>query len=196
MQREFPATEGQWITMMAVVLEKPLCNIGRVEIVWMIRRHIPAVLTIEGESFDFAWTQEEFIRRLRQQNCIGMVALWNEPGVPERPVGYMVYELYPTKIHLVKFAVSPDKRRCGIGTEMAAKLVSKLSQHRRRRIVLECSERNVECQLFWRSCGFRAAAVLRNFYDDRSKGGDAYSFRFVYGRDEMPNRQDHVRAMA
>jgi ribosomal-protein-alanine N-acetyltransferase len=59
----------------------------------MIRRDMPEVLAIEHASFEYPWCEEEFLRVLRQRNCIGMVA---EQG--ERIVGFMVYELHRNKI--------------------------------------------------------------------------------------------------
>jgi len=44
-----------------------------VHIRWMIRRDMPEVLDIESGSFEFPWSEEDFIRCLRQRNCIGMV---------------------------------------------------------------------------------------------------------------------------
>ena len=41
---------------------------------WMIRRDMPDVLKIENANFEFAWSEDDFIRCLRQRNCIGMVA--------------------------------------------------------------------------------------------------------------------------
>ena len=34
----------------------------RVHIRWMIRRDMPEVLQTEQESFEFAWTEEDFLR--------------------------------------------------------------------------------------------------------------------------------------
>ena len=50
----------------------------RVHIRWMIRRDMPEVLAIEHASFEFPWCEEEFLRVLRQRNCIGMVAEYGE----------------------------------------------------------------------------------------------------------------------
>ena len=41
---------------------------------WMIRRDMPDVMGIEVASFEYAWTEDDFLRCLRQRNCIGMVA--------------------------------------------------------------------------------------------------------------------------
>src|SRR5215217_8821257 len=89
----------------------------RVHIRWMIRRDMPEVLQTEQQSFEFAWTEEDFIRCLRQRNCIGMVA---EHG--ERVVGFMIYELHKTRLHILNFAVAPDVRRRAIGRQMIEKL--------------------------------------------------------------------------
>ena len=81
----------------------------RVHIRWMIRRDMPEVLAIEGESFEFPWLEDDFIRCLRQRNCIGMVAEHED-----RVVGFMIYELHKTRIHVLNFAVadelSPSRR--------------------------------------------------------------------------------------
>ena len=53
----------------------------------MIRRDMPEVLAIEGESFEFPWLEDDFIHCLRQRNCIGMVAEHED-----RVVGFMIYE--------------------------------------------------------------------------------------------------------
>src|SRR5260370_32618106 len=121
----------------------------RVHIRWMIRRDMPEVLQTEQASFDFAWTEEDFLRCLRQRNCIGMVA---EQG--EKVGGFMIYELHKAKLHILNLAVHPIHRRLGVGAQMVAKLISKLSSHRRTRITLEVRETNLNAQLFFRAQGF------------------------------------------
>ncbi len=143
----------------------------RVHIRWMIRRDMPDVLHSELESFEFPWTEEDFLRCLRQRNCIGMVA---EQG--EKVLGFMVYELYKQKLHLLNFAVHPEYRRRGVGVQMVCKLVGKLSGHRRTRITLEVRETNLDAQLFFQSQGFRAVRVMRSFYED--SGEDAYLLQY------------------
>src|SRR5439155_16029658 len=136
----------------------------RVHIRWMIRRDMPEVLQAEQDSFEFAWTEEDFLRCLRQRNCIGMVA---EQG--EKVVGFMIYELHKSKLHILNFAVSPPFRRFGVGAQMVAKLVSKLSSHRRTKITLEVRETNLSAQLFFRTPGFKAIRMLRAYYDESRK---------------------------
>ena len=159
---------------MTVVVEENK-NQLKVHIRWMIRRDMPEVLDIERESFEFPWFEEDFIRCLRQRNCIGVVA---EHG--ERIVGFMIYELHKTRLHILNFAVASGDRHRGVGRQMAEKLTGKLSNQRRTRITLEVRETNLPAQLFFKSTGFRATSVLRDYYEDSPE--DAYFMRFVHGR--------------
>jgi ribosomal-protein-alanine N-acetyltransferase len=144
-----------------------------VHIRWMIRRDMPEVLDIETESFEFPWNEEDFVRCLRQRNCIGMVA---EQG--EKVVGFMIYELHKTRLHILNFAVGKAWRRRGVGRQLVAKLVGKLSPQRRTRIALEVRETNLAAQLFYRANGFRAVSVLRDYYEDTTE--DAYVMQYRY----------------
>jgi [ribosomal protein S18]-alanine N-acetyltransferase len=157
----------------------------RVHVRWMIRRDMPEVLDIENRSFEFPWLDEDFIRCLKQRNCIGMVAEHND-----RVVGFMIYELHKTRIHVLNFAVAPDYRRGGVGCQMLAKLIAKLSPHRRSRVVLEVRETNLAAQLFFRENGFRAVSVMRSFYDDTPE--DAYLMQYRY-RAEQPAAESPAR---
>ncbi len=138
-----------------------------VHIRWMIRRDMPEVLDIESQSFEFPWSEEDFIRCLRQRNCIGMVAEFEE-----QVVGFMIYELHKARLRILNFAVAPEARRLGVGSQMVGRLIDKLSQQRRKEIILEVRETNVAAQLFFKNRDFRALSVLRNHYDDTAE--DAY----------------------
>jgi ribosomal-protein-alanine N-acetyltransferase len=161
----------------------------RVHIRWMIRRDMPEVLQTEQESFEFPWTEEDFLRCLRQRNCIGMVA---EQG--EKVIGFMIYELHKVKLHILNFAVHPSYRRSGVGAQMVAKLISKLSSHRRTRITLEVRETNLPAQLFFRSQVFRAVRVLRSFYED--SGEDAFLMQYRLDGDTGDDFEETVNRIA
>ncbi|WP_373653772.1 MULTISPECIES: ribosomal protein S18-alanine N-acetyltransferase [unclassified Schlesneria] len=147
---------------------RPQCD---VQIRWMIRRDMPEVLDIERLSFEFAWSEEDFLCCLRQRNCIGMVA-----ERQERIVGFMIYELLKSQLHVLNFAVAPWARRQGVGTQMVAKLVTKLSQQRRQEITLEVRETNLPAQLFFKRQGLSANSVLRGHYEDTDE--DAYVMNY------------------
>lgn len=141
------------------------------QIRWLIRRDMEAVLEIENASFEFPWAEQEFLDCLKQRNCIGTVA-----ELDHEVVGFMIYELHQSMLRILNFAVAPNARRKGIGHQMVRRLIDKLSQQRRREIVLEVRETNLDAQLFFKSCDFKALSVLRNHYDDTLE--DAYYMRY------------------
>ena len=145
----------------------------RVHIRWMIRRDMPEVLRIEQGNFEFPWVDDDFIRCLRQRNCIGMVAEHED-----RVVGFMIYELHRTRIHVLNFCVDPAYKRQGIGSQMVAKLIAKLSSQRRLRILLEVRETNLAAQLFFHENGFRAITVLHGYYEDTPEDAYLMQYRF------------------
>lgn len=140
---------------------------------YMIRRDMPEVLGIELASFPNPWSEEDFVRILRNRNVIGMVSEFKE-----RVVGYMLCELSASRIDILNFAVHAAMQRRGIGTAMASNLYGKLSPQRRSRIVLNIRETNLDAQMFFRAVGFQCVSTLRNFYDDTPE--DAYVFERRY----------------
>ena len=162
-----------------------------VHIRWMIRRDMQAVLAIESQSFEFSWSEDDFIRCLRQRNCIGMVAEQDD-----QVVGFMIYELHKNRLHILNFAVSKELRRQGIGKAMVGKLLSKLSHERRNRIMLEVRETNLDAQLFFKGLGFRAISVLRDFYDDTVEDAYLIQYRYKATAEELANPASRITRLA
>ena len=154
-----------------VTLLHPQNELG-VHLRWMIRRDMPEVVGIEREAFEFPWSDEDFTRCLRQRNCIGMVG-----EIADSVVAFMIYELQRTRLHVLNFAVLRSHRRLGIGSHMLRKLTGKLSADHRSRVLLEVRETNLPAQLFFRSHGFRAVSVLKDFYQDTTE--DAYLMEYL-----------------
>ena len=151
--------------------DRGVADATAIHIRWMIRRDMPDVMGIELAGFEFAWTEDDFLRCLRQRNCIGMVA---ERG--DTIVGFMIYELHRTRLHVLNFAVSPTVRRTGVGRLMVGKLIYKLCSHRRQKLSLAVREGNTPAQMFFRAHRFKAAKVLRGYYED--SGEDAYQMEY------------------
>lgn len=160
-----------------------------VHIRWMIRRDMPEVLQIEQASFEFPWDEDDFVYCLRQKNHIAMVAENNNDEI----VGFMIYELHKTRLHLLDFAVHPAWRRRRVGTAMICKMTGKLSQQQRVRITVEVRESNVPAQLFFRNQGFRAVSVLRNFYDDTPEDAYLMQYRYQPPKSQLPQKTRRTR---
>ena len=163
----------------------------KVQIRWLIRRDMPEVLAIEQRSFQFAWGEEHFLEYLRQRNCIGMVAEQDD-----QVVGFMIYELHKNRLHILNFAVHPDHRRGGVGFAMVSKLLGKLSHERRNRIMLEVRETNLDAQLFFKSIGFRAISVLRDFYDDTVEDAYLMQYRYQPSAEELAQPHNRISRLA
>ncbi len=168
---------AECIQLDRAMLQKHLPSAIRIHIRWMIRRDMPEVLDIEHQCFEFPWSEEDFIRCLRQRNCIGMVA-----EVEKQVLGFMIYELFKERLHLLNFAVDEWFRRYGIGRNMINKLKMKLSSTRRTNVMLEVRETNLPAQLFFKRMGFEATNILRDFYEDTTE--DAYVMKYALPRDE------------
>lgn len=153
----------------------------KVHIRWAIKCDRPQMLAIENSSYEFPWSEDDFLRRLRQRNCIGMVAeTWVE-GTGDTVVGFVIYELHKSRLHILNLAVHPDYRGLGVGRQIIEKLSKKLTTQRRDRLLLEVRDSNLGAQLFLRACGFRAVSILRDFYadtDDAGTGEDAYLMEY------------------
>lgn len=150
---------------------KPTMTVSIPHLQWLTRKELDAILAIEEESFDFPWDQEEFLRVMRMTSVAGKVVL-----IDRRVVAYMIYELHPNRLHLINFAVAFRCRRQGVGKYMIDRLKGTLSHDRRRRIMLEVSDHNLDGQLFFRAMGFKAISVLKGFYPNHDN--DAYLFQY------------------
>ena len=159
----------------------------RVHIRWMIRRDMPSVLSIENESFEFRWSEADFIRCLRGRNCIGMV-----PEIDDQVVGFMIYELHKNRLHILNFAVTKEMRGRGIGKAMIDKLIGKLSHECRNRIMLEVRETNLNALLFFKSLGFRAISILRGWYDDTEEDAYLMQYRHAATAEELATPSNRI----
>lgn len=151
-------------------------------------RDIQAVTEIEKLVFDNPWSEEDFMRCLDHRNCIGMVAV----DETEYVHGYMLYELNKHMLHVLNFVVRPGSQRRQIGRKMIIELTSKLSRSFRTQITMELRETNLPAQQFLRACGFRATAIMKDYWDDKE---DAYKMTYCLPSqtvDKKPNGECEV----
>ena len=159
-----------------------------VHIRWMIRRDVADVLAIETASFTVGtcWTEQDLISSLRDRDTIGMVC-----EVASEVVGFVVCKLLKKQIEVLNMAVHPAWRRRGVGRVIIDKLVSKLSSHRRRSILIPVRESNLDMQLFLKALYFNAVNVKRRYFEDTKE--DAYLFvRGLAVEDESTSAVEEV----
>jgi len=149
-----------------------------VQVRWMVRRDFSQVLAIEEMCFEFPWTSEEFMQCLQQPNCLGMVA-----ELDEQVVGFIVYETPKNRILVTNIAVSPEFQRHGIARQMVQRLVSKMIYQQRHKVAVAIRETNLPALLCFRALGFKAATVLKNFYEDQNE--DTYVLQYRLGKEHI-----------
>jgi ribosomal-protein-alanine N-acetyltransferase len=133
---------------------------------WLIKRDMPEVMTIERRCFDNPYTEAEIIAVFRQRSTIGMV--YEED---DRVIGFMLYDLQPRRLDILDFAVHPEFQRQGVGLQMVQKLIGKLTPERRNRLRVIVRETNLQAQLFFQACSFRAVKIARRPYANSAEDG-------------------------
>lgn len=153
--------------------ESPPLHDGIIHIRWIITKDYDAIIAIERESFEHAWTRAELTRFLKHHVHIGYVAVLNG-----EVVGYFLYELHPSHFELVGIAVHPQHRRAGIATKMMVELHKKMIS-RRGCVKLLVRETNVCGQQFFKSVGYMATGLVKGAYDECADDGVAMVKRRV-----------------
>jgi ribosomal-protein-alanine N-acetyltransferase len=91
----------------------------------------------------------------------------------------MLYELMSDSFYLINIAISQPMRRRGLGRTLVTQLIDKLPNGNRTMIDIHISEGNLGAHLFFKSLGFRAIGVERDFFLDSGKSHDAYLFSYA-----------------
>jgi ribosomal-protein-alanine N-acetyltransferase len=157
---------------------------------WMTEKDLHQVVEIEQRSFADGWDEKDFRRIASTTNSISMVAeqvgqatsgpaIIGQLGVLDRGpvVGFIVYEMYRHKLCLTNMAVDPECRRAGVGSKLVSRLKTKLSTPRRRKIVLEVRESNMDALKFFAAQGFRATGMSRLSFQDTGEDGICMEYK-------------------
>lgn len=134
----------------------------------MNRDDLPQLLAIEEASFPAPWNEKDFRATLQPKNAWGKVAI-----VDDKVVGFIIYLTAKKTYNVISLAVHPDYRRKGIGRELVNDMLEKVHPLRRNEARLTVSDQNLDAQLFFRSLGFRATEILKDFF---GPGHDGYEF--------------------
>lgn len=91
--------------------------------------------------------------------------LWvaRDPGADE-VVGFMLLQLAADEVELLDMAVRPDARRRGVGRQLISALVELARKRALRAIFLEVRRSNQAASNLYRSAGFDALSVRRDYY--------------------------------
>jgi [ribosomal protein S18]-alanine N-acetyltransferase len=123
---------------------------------------LPEILTIEADAFLTPWQVESFREALSRSYAL-FLALRDFHG---RLVGYALSWLVADELHILKFAVEKNRRRCGLGRQLLEATIRKAKANGATIAWLEVRPTNDEALGLYESNGFKRAYTRRNYYTD------------------------------
>jgi len=137
----------------------------RLEIVPMTQDDIPAVLQIEGLSFQSSWPPNAFVNELRDNK----LAYYFVGRIDGRVVAYGGIWVILEDSHVTTIAVHPDLRGQRLGEEMLVHLLDVAIERGASWITLEVRETNDVAQRLYRKYGFTVVSTRRGYYSDNNE---------------------------
>lgn len=119
--------------------------------------HRNAVRTIDQESFGKPWDETCWKLAMSEKGMRGRVAI-----VGDVIAGFIIFNVTPTRIEIVRLGVNNKMRRRSIGSTLLGAALVNLASNRQEIIapVLDCDH---EAQEFFRAQGFKARGVVRKY---------------------------------
>ncbi len=139
-----------------------------IEVGPMRRRHLPAVLRIEGKVYPRPWSAGLFLSELAQKSSRAYFVARHQGRV----VGYAGVMILGDEGHVTNIAVDPAYHRHRIGTRLMMSLIEESRERRVRSMTLEVRRANAGAQAMYRRFGFQTVGVRRGYYVET--GEDAY----------------------
>jgi [ribosomal protein S18]-alanine N-acetyltransferase len=129
----------------------------------LVYADLPAVLAIERRSFQTPWSLAMFVLELSKPGGICLAITDDRAEL----LGYLVCSRYAEVWHLMNIAVSPDRRREGIATELMHHLFERAGAEAR--FTLEVRTSNGGAIRMYERFGFRPAGHRRRYYHDNGE---------------------------
>ena len=159
-------------------------DILEVDITAMRRRHLPAVLRIEGKVYPRPWSAGLFLSELAQKGSRAYFVARHQSKV----VGYAGVMILGDEGHVTNIAVDPSFHRHGVGTRLMLALVDASRERQVRSMTLEVRRANLGAQAMYRMFGFQTVGVRKGYYVET--GEDAF---IMWA--ESVDSADHVRRL-
>ncbi len=126
---------------------------------------IRRLTAIEYDCFSMPWEEADFYAA-KERGC-----RFDLCHIAELIVGYCISSPVKGGTRIENLAISKCSRRKGLARGALERLFAALPPGKK--LIAYVCDWNLDAQLFFRNCGFRAEKAKRNFFDD---GSDAYLF--------------------
>jgi [ribosomal protein S18]-alanine N-acetyltransferase len=138
-----------------------------------VESDLPQVLNIEQASFSLPWKAEFFLKELHNPHGWSWVA-----EKEDTIVGYLCGWFVVDEGEILKIAVHPASRRCGIGKFLIGEVMRIAGQRRIRTLHLEVRVSNAAAIALYTLSGFREVSRRKRYYED---GEDALLMKWESG---------------
>jgi ribosomal-protein-alanine N-acetyltransferase len=125
----------------------------------MRQEDLDQVMEIEKESFSDPWNKSFFSQDIDNQSALSLVA-----KADDKIIGYVCLWKILDEIQISNIAVSPERRRRGIGEEMMQRILKMAKEEDYRRISLDVRISNKAAIGLYEKFGFREAGRRKNYY--------------------------------
>jgi ribosomal-protein-alanine N-acetyltransferase len=131
------------------------------EIIPMNYGHLNAVCEIENKCYTQPWSRIQYEEELGKTNAFYYAAV--EDGIV---IGYTGMWHIINEGHITTLAVSPDKRKSGIGTVLLHELIGTAKKLEMLGLMLEVRINNYDAQRLYMKNGFVLERIRKNYYSD------------------------------
>lgn len=125
-------------------------------------RHVSGAAQLERECFAVPWTEEALREELDNPNALFLAAVDEQTG---ETAGYLGCHLILDEGYIANVAVSPKRRREGIGDLLVRGLIDQAKDRGASFLTLEVRASNQPAIALYRGCGFQPVGTRPNFYE-------------------------------
>jgi len=136
---------------------------------------LDSIVSIERASFPTPWPRSAIAKDIAGRNWSRVVVATCDGDI----VGYMIYWIVATELHLLNLAVDTRWKRCGVATALLEHLISTGKEGGMDEVLLEVRVSNHAAQRLYSRFGFEQLAVRRGYYSD--SGEDAIVMWLLLG---------------
>lgn len=145
---------------MSAVARRREVDVGEIDLVPMRRRHLRAVLRIEGLVYPRPWSASLFLQEIaRRGDRVYLVA-----RTGGEVVGYGGLMTAGAEAHITTIAVDPDFQRRRIGIKIMLALMEAAIERGSDAVSLEVRKSNTPAQRLYEKFEFRPVGVRRGYY--------------------------------
>ena len=123
---------------------------------------LPAILTIERESFPNPWSEQSFLCELRSKTNFSKFFVAECSG--GSIAGYAGVWFFYGEGHVANIAIKKDFRAKGIGKSLLNYIIAFAREKGAQKMFLEVAAKNLTARRLYKSFGFKEDGIRRNYY--------------------------------